>query len=87
MIESSASVLVASDQRDDAERFVDYLLGPQAQAYFAEETLEYPLVSGVEPAADLPPLDELEAPDVDVDALGEGFAATQELLDASGLDG
>ena len=37
-------------------RFVDYLLGTEAQTYFAEETYEYPLVAGVATAPGLPAL-------------------------------
>ena len=85
VIESSASVLASTDQPGDALRFIEYLLSADAQAYFAEETFEYPLAEGAEAPGDLPALDELAAPDVDVDALGEGFAATQELIDSSGI--
>ena len=85
VIESSASVLASTDQAEQAQRFIEYLLTPDAQAYFAEETFEYPLAADAEPAGDLPPLDELTVPEVDVDALGEGFGATQELIDSSGI--
>ena len=87
VIESSASVLASTDQPEDAQRFIEYLLSSDAQSYFAEETFEYPLAADAEPAGDLPPLEELAPPDVDVDALGEGFGATQELIDSSGIAG
>ncbi len=87
VIESSASVIAGTDRPEDAQAFVRYLLSEDAQRYFAEETLEYPLAAGVEPAADLPPLASLDGADVDVDALGGGFARTRELLEQSGLDG
>ncbi len=85
VIESSASVLNSTDQPAEAEQFIEFLLERSSQEYFVEETFEYPLVEGVEPVADLPALEELEAPEVDVDALGSGFAATQELIDRSGI--
>ena len=87
VIESSASVLEGTDQAAQAVEFLTYLLTSEAQAYFAEQTFEYPLAAGVPPPGDLPPLDALAAPDVDVDALGEGFQATQELIDRSGIAG
>jgi len=87
VIEASASVLASSDQPDDAERFIEYLLTDQAQRYFAEETFEYPLVDGIQPATELPPLASLNPPDVDVDALGPTFAETVELIDRSGING
>ena len=85
VIESSVSVLASSRKQEQARTFVEYLLDESAQRYFAEETFEYPLVEGVSPARDLPPLAELEAPDVDVDALAGGFTGTQELIDRSGI--
>ena len=87
VIESSASVLAANDRGSDAERFVAYLLGEDAQAYFASETFEYPLAEGVSAAPSLVPLDQLEPPEVDVDALGASFDGTQELIDRSGIAG
>ena len=87
VIEASVSLLEGSDHAEEAERLVEYLLSEDAQRYFAEETFEYPLVDGVPPAEGLPPLDELPAPEVDVDALGEGFTQTLELIESSGLTG
>ena len=85
VIESSATVLAATDRPDEAEQFISYLLETPAQEYFAEETFEYPLVEGVDTGTDLPPLDDLQPPDVDVDSLGSGFEGTQELIDRSGI--
>jgi iron(III) transport system substrate-binding protein len=49
--------------------FVDYLLGPEAQTYFAEETFEYPLIEEVSAAPGLPPLADLDVPDIDLNDL------------------
>ena len=85
VIESSASILASSTKQAEAEKFVQFLLERSSQEYFVTETFEYPLVAGIAPAADLPPLDELEHPEVDPDALGSGFTRTQELIDRSGI--
>ena len=77
----------AGDQSENAEKFVEFLLSPEAQEYFATETFEYPLVDGVEPAVDLPPLDQLEAPAVDLSDLGGGLERTRALIRDSGLEG
>jgi iron(III) transport system substrate-binding protein len=77
----------AGDQTGHAQEFVDFLLSPEAQQYFAEETYEYPLAGGVQPAVDLPPLDSLEAPAVDLSDLGGGLQRTRELIRESGLEG
>ena len=40
---------------------MDYLLGPKAQKYFADETFEYPVVEGITHAGTAcPPLEDLE---------------------------
>ncbi|GIU88967.1 MAG: iron ABC transporter substrate-binding protein [Acidimicrobiia bacterium] len=76
----------AGERRDDAVRLVEFLLSREAQEYFAEQTFEYPLAAGVEPASDLPPLDQLEAPPVDLSDLGGGLERTRELIRDSGLE-
>ena len=77
----------AGDQSENGESFVEFLLGPEAQEYFAAETYEYPLASRVEPAVELPPLEELEAPAVNLSDLGGGLEQTRELIRESGLEG
>jgi iron(III) transport system substrate-binding protein len=84
LIESSATVLASSDKSAEAQEFIAFLLEEDSQAYFAEETFEYPLVDGVEPAAALPPLDSLQIPDVDITDLG-GLERTVEMIEESGL--
>jgi iron(III) transport system substrate-binding protein len=87
LLVTAASVLAQSDQGEDAEALVEFLLSAEAQGYFAEETFEYPLASGAEPDPALPPLDEVAPTRVDLGELGGGLAATTELIDASGLNG
>lgn len=85
LIASAATILESSDQQDGAEEFVEFLLTEQAQTYFAEETFEYPLVPGVEPAADLPPLESLDVPEYDIDRLGGDLRETAALIADCGL--
>lgn len=68
-----------------AQSLVDFLLSEQAQRYFAEETKEYPLLAGV-PAEvpDLPPLEQLQGPEVDLSEL-DSLDETLRLLDEVGL--
>jgi iron(III) transport system substrate-binding protein len=77
----------AGDQREHAQEFVDFLLSPEAQEYFAQETFEYPLASGIDPVVDLPPLEDLEAPAVELSDLAGGLQRTRELIRDSGLEG
>lgn len=81
-----AGVGVLADKADERTRaFVDYLLGTEAQTYFAEQTKEFPLVAGISPdVPGLPPLAELQAPDVDLSEL-DTLDETLRLLDEVGL--
>ena len=68
---AGTGILKASSNASIAERFVEYLLSETAQEYFAAETKEYPLAAGVEPEGELPPLTELDPPDVDLSNLSD----------------
>jgi len=84
LLVTAASVLDTSDQPEDAQRLVEFLLGEEAQRYFAEETLEYPLAAGVEPVEGLFPLGEVVSARVDLRELGS-LDRTIELIDEAGL--
>ena len=83
---AGAGVLSSTDQQDDAEAFVEFLLADDAQRFYVEdaEEGEYPLVEGIEPAAGLTPLDEIEGPDVALTAFGAELEATVEMLRETG---
>jgi iron(III) transport system substrate-binding protein len=68
-----------------AVRLVEYLLGDEAQRYFAEETFEYPLARGARPAVDLPPLEQLPVARVDFGALSDNLEPTLRAIERSGL--
>ena len=63
--------LASTDQPDAATALVEFLLGEQAQTYFADETYEYPLIAGVSADPRLPALDTIEAPQVDLNDLAD----------------
>ena len=83
---TAAGILRGTDQQEAAEELIRFLLSPEAQEYFAEETFEYPLAAGAQPAVDLPPLDSIPAPPVDLAALGRDLEATKALIVQSGLE-
>ncbi|CCQ37668.1 ABC-type transport system periplasmic substrate-binding protein [Natronomonas moolapensis 8.8.11] len=68
---AGAAVVDTTDDESLANGFVRHLLSSEAQEYFATSTFEYPLVPGVEPVGDLPTIDELDVPDIDLSQLSE----------------
>ncbi|MGF1653562.1 MAG: iron ABC transporter substrate-binding protein [Actinomycetales bacterium] len=86
LLEAGACVLTTADDPDRAAGFVEFLLSGEAQEFFTADTFEYPLAAGVEPPAELPPLEGLGVATFDLDELGGGLARTEELIRESGLD-
>jgi iron(III) transport system substrate-binding protein len=86
LIASGLGVLESSDTSEEAVEFVDYVLRPESQEYFVEHTFEYPLVPQVDSPAGLPPVDEVESVDYDIQNLGGGLERTVELISESGLE-
>ncbi|MGH2736389.1 MAG: iron ABC transporter substrate-binding protein [Actinomycetota bacterium] len=85
LIASTASIIDGTDARDRAHEFIDYLLSENAQEFYSKETFEYPLAEGAETSTELPPLDTLESPQLDLDRLGGGLKETIDLIRDSGL--
>ena len=83
---AGAGVLASSDQMDDAEQFVDFLLSDAGQRFYVDEAeeAEYPLVDGIDAKEGLPPLAELTGPDVELTAFGAELESTIELLRETG---
>jgi iron(III) transport system substrate-binding protein len=83
---AGAAILEETDDRSEAERFVEFLLSENGQRFYATEAeeAEYPLVEGVEPREGLPPLDSLQGPNVDLAALGPALEKTLEMLNEAG---
>lgn len=81
---AGAAILVSSAGNAAAESFVEYMLSDEGQTYFAENTYEYPLVTGVAVDPTLVPLDEIETPDLDLSDLAD-LEGTLELMRDVGL--
>jgi iron(III) transport system substrate-binding protein len=81
---AGVGVLSASDHDDEAVRFAEYLLGDDAQTYFAQDTMEYPLLDGIPIAEGLPPLDSLQTPDIDLSDL-DTLEETLQMIEEAGL--
>ena len=70
MMVAGAGVLKTAKNRDNAEKFLNFMLSTVAQQYFAGQTFEYPLVGGVKTARLITPLEEINRPQIDMAALG-----------------
>ena len=86
---SAAGILTTAKRPKLAQQFIEYLL-EEGQAYIANDApeREYPLVMGaanIERAKELPPLDQIKGPDVDLGSLGSELRSTVELIEKSGL--
>jgi iron(III) transport system substrate-binding protein len=79
-------LLISSDQPQAASALVAYLLGEDAQRYFAESTYEFPLLRGMEADPRLPAIDSLEAPAVDLTALADLQGTVSLLRDVGAID-
>ena len=81
---SGVGILKESDNKDNARRFVDYLLSESSQKYFVDETYEYPLAAGIPVAEGVSPLSEINNPDLSSSALSD-LEGTQALLREAGI--
>lgn len=81
---AGVGVLDSSKNKDAANRFVKFLLSVQGQEYFALKTFEYPMAAGVAQYSELPSIEELKPPAIDLSDL-KSLAKTQELLAKTGL--
>jgi len=81
---AGAQVMNSADDYDLASNFVRHLLSSEAQEYFATTTFAYPLISGVEPVGDIPTVDELNPPDIDLTQLSD-IQPTLELMRGVGI--
>jgi len=81
---AGAAVVDTAADADLAANFVRHLLSSEAQDYFARSTFEYPLIPEVEPIGDLPTIDELDVPDIDLAQLSD-LEPTIDLMREAGV--
>jgi iron(III) transport system substrate-binding protein len=72
------------NQTDAAATFANWLLGTSAQEFFVETTYEYSVLDSIAPAADLPALKEIGAPEIDLADL-RTLSVTLEMISEAGL--
>ncbi|MEQ6884798.1 iron ABC transporter substrate-binding protein [Salicola sp. Rm-C-2C1-2] len=83
---AGTGIIKGTDNRENAIRFIRFLLSPEAQEYFTQQVHEYPVRGGVDRNPELKPLDELlkAAPKIDLNEL-EDLEATLDLLREANL--
>jgi iron(III) transport system substrate-binding protein len=79
MLVAGAGVLATSQNEANAHQFLEFMLSPVSQQYFAGQTFEYPVVEGITTNRLLTPIDEVNAPDIDMASLGD-LEGTLDLL-------
>lgn len=81
---SGAGILAGTDRPAAAEQFVEFLLSEEAQNYFVQETHEFSL-TGVANNPDLPALEDIDAPDIDLSELADVLDTATRLVTEAGL--
>lgn len=81
---AGVSILETTNNPAASEQFINFMLSPQAQDYFAQETKEYPLATGIVATKDLKPLSEIKDPEIDLSNLDD-LEGTLELLQETGI--
>ncbi len=82
---AGVGVMANTDSPEAAQEFVDFLLADEAQTFFATETFEFPLIDGVPQPEGVPPLSEINAPDIDLSDLAGVLDQATRLVAEAGL--
>jgi iron(III) transport system substrate-binding protein len=81
---SGAMKVKGTDKGELVDNFVRHLLSAEAQEFFATVSFSYPMIEGVQPVADLPTVDKLSPPDIDLAKLSN-VQQTVELMESANV--
>ncbi|PLS77459.1 MAG: iron ABC transporter substrate-binding protein [Chloroflexi bacterium] len=81
---AGTGILSTAKHKPAAEQFVQFLLSDVAQRYFAEQTYEYPVVPSIPLDPELPALDEIQSPQLDLSKIND-LKGTLQLLQDLGI--
>lgn len=86
LLVAGIGVLGTSDQTDEAQEFIRFLLSPAAQQYFTGEVAEFPVVPGIIVTRQDISIDDVieAAPQVDLNAIGD-LEGTLDMLREAGF--
>lgn len=83
---SGGGIAAHAPNRDNAIRFLEYLVSEQAQKYFSDGNDEYPVVEGVALAAPVAAMGEFKADSVNLAKVAENLPAAQRIFDQVGWE-
>lgn len=81
---AGACVIAPSDNQEGASELLTWMLSDEIQQWFVENTYEYPLAPGIAAPSGVPPIDEVQGPDVPLAEL-EDLPGTLQMLQDVGL--
>ncbi|HET7846988.1 MAG TPA: extracellular solute-binding protein [Acidimicrobiia bacterium] len=82
---AGVGILSQTERPESAQQLVGFLLSDDAQRFFATDTFEYPLVDGIDPPEGVPPLSEINSPDIDLGELAGVLDLATQLVAEAGL--
>ncbi len=81
---AGAGIISTSENKENAEKFMEFMLSQVTQQYFAGQTFEYPLVEGVKANRLLVPFDDINKPSIPMKDLAD-LEGTVRLLQETGV--
>ena len=81
---SGAGILNTSSNKENAEKFLKFMISPVSQQYFTGQVYEYPVVDGVKGHKFLTPIGEMKIPDLSMEDLSD-MQGTQVVLRELGI--
>lgn len=87
LVDVAGALKVKGTGKEDLlENFVRHMLSAEAQEFFATVSFAYPMIPEVEPVGELPTIDELSPPDIDLADLAD-LEPTLQLMEDAGVLG
>jgi iron(III) transport system substrate-binding protein len=81
---SGAAIVTGAPNRDNAVKFLEFLATPEAQAIFAEQNYEYPVVAGVPASEVIKNFGDFKADTLSVATYGENNPLAVQIMDRVG---
>ncbi len=81
---SGAAVAIGAPNKDNAVKFLEFLASPEAQAIFAEQNYEYPVVAGVPSSEVIEGFGDFKADTLNVATYGENNPLAVQIMDRVG---